>query len=237
MLRNRKVTIAALAGILLLSAAANANANLVTNGGFETGDLTGWTVSNANSATSPTDIAIYPWFTWQPSFDPLYIHSGNHAVGLGSAYPGNGSDATISQNISTVSGQNYNVSFWFNATYGTTCYSGYCNYTDFNVSFGGQSLLSLTNLPPSPNHTQTPYGWQYYSFDVAATGPSSLLLFGDQFNLGHFALDDISVTGLASPPAVPLPAALPLFATGLGALGLLGWRRKRKKDAAASTAA
>ena len=25
-----------------------------------------------------------------------------------------------------------------------------------------------------------------------------------------------------------LPAALPLFATGLGALGLLGWRRKRK---------
>ncbi len=28
--------------------------------------------------------------------------------------------------------------------------------------------------------------------------------------------------------AVPLPAALPLFATGLGALGLLGWRRKKK---------
>jgi hypothetical protein len=31
----------------------------------------------------------------------------------------------------------------------------------------------------------------------------------------------------------PLPAALPLFATGLGALGLLGWRRKRKAKAAA----
>ena len=30
----------------------------------------------------------------------------------------------------------------------------------------------------------------------------------------------------------PLPAALPLFATGLGALGLLGWRRKRKAQAA-----
>ena len=34
---------------------------------------------------------------------------------------------------------------------------------------------------------------------------------------------------------VPLPGALPLFATGLGALGLLGWRRKRK-DAAAKVA-
>ncbi len=32
--------------------------------------------------------------------------------------------------------------------------------------------------------------------------------------------------------ATPVPAALPLFATGLGALGLLGWRRKRKAHAA-----
>jgi uncharacterized protein len=28
--------------------------------------------------------------------------------------------------------------------------------------------------------------------------------------------------------ATPLPAALPLFATGLGAMGLFGWRKKRK---------
>jgi hypothetical protein len=32
---------------------------------------------------------------------------------------------------------------------------------------------------------------------------------------------------LTGDAATPLPAALPLFATGLGALGLLGWRRKR----------
>jgi hypothetical protein len=34
--------------------------------------------------------------------------------------------------------------------------------------------------------------------------------------------------------ATPIPAALPLFATGLGALGLLGWRRKRKAQATAA---
>ena len=34
--------------------------------------------------------------------------------------------------------------------------------------------------------------------------------------------------------AIPLPAALPLFATGLGALGLLGWRRKKKSAALAA---
>jgi len=37
-------------------------------------------------------------------------------------------------------------------------------------------------------------------------------------------------TGEAVP--TPLPPALPLFATGLGGLGLLGWRRKRKNAAA-----
>jgi hypothetical protein len=36
--------------------------------------------------------------------------------------------------------------------------------------------------------------------------------------------------------ATPLPAALPLFATGLGAFGLLSWRRKRKNVGARSPA-
>lgn len=34
--------------------------------------------------------------------------------------------------------------------------------------------------------------------------------------------------------ATPLPATLPLFSGGLGALGLLGWRRKRKASAASA---
>jgi hypothetical protein len=38
---------------------------------------------------------------------------------------------------------------------------------------------------------------------------------------------------LPPPGTVPLPAALPLFATGIGGLGFLGWRRKRKAQATA----
>jgi hypothetical protein len=46
--------------------------------------------------------------------------------------------------------------------------------------------------------------------------------------------------GFAGTPTVaavtPGPAALPLFATGLGGLGLLGWRRKRNNTAATAAA-
>ena len=43
----------------------------------------------------------------------------------------------------------------------------------------------------------------------------------------------VTLTYNFTPAPTPLPAALPLFATGLGALGLLGWRRKRKAQAVA----
>jgi uncharacterized protein YndB with AHSA1/START domain len=62
------------------------------------------------------------------------------------------------------------------------------------------------------------------SASIAETGASQTV------NAG---LADLIVS-FASDVEVPLPAALPLFASGLGALGLLGWRRKRK--AAALTA-
>jgi hypothetical protein len=52
------------------------------------------------------------------------------------------------------------------------------------------------------------------------------------------AVDPGYTTFSASPhvSATPLPAALPLFATGLGAMGLFGWRRKRKNASAIAAA-
>lgn len=53
-----------------------------------------------------------------------------------------------------------------------------------------------------------------------------LLVFSIVNNEDIFA----TVNGVATSEAAttPLPAALPLFASGVGALGFLGWRRKRK---------
>jgi hypothetical protein len=49
----------------------------------------------------------------------------------------------------------------------------------------------------------------------------TLHILGSSGNIDNIVLNSVVST-------VPLPAAPPLFATGLGLLGLLGWRRKRK---------
>ena len=65
-----------------------------------------------------------------------------------------------------------------------------------------------------------------------ATGGTLYLYIGEVGNNGEVAASSITVS---SEPVgtTPLPATLPLFASGLGALGLLGWRRKRKAQAVA----
>ena len=57
---------------------------------------------------------------------------------------------------------------------------------------------------------------------------------GDQ----HLLVNNFTVNGdvFSAAAPTPLPAALPLFASGLGAMGVVGWRRKRKKDAARAAA-
>jgi hypothetical protein len=69
----------------------------------------------------------------------------------------------------------------------------------------GQSLIVLIN-------------------DTTATGSGV----GVSFDVIVSGFIDANFTDPSS--ATPLPAALPLFATGLGTLGLLGWRRKRKAN-------
>jgi hypothetical protein len=61
---------------------------------------------------------------------------------------------------------------------------------------------------------------------------------GDTLNFENFeggpgySLFGSAPAGTWSVTSTPLPAALPLVTTGLGMMGLFGWRRKRKNAAA-----
>jgi hypothetical protein len=79
--------------------------------------------------------------------------------------------------------------------------------------------------------------WNSEAITFIATSMNTVISFGGSGGaVGqtyYLGLDDVSLSAgplstEVSLSAVPLPAALPLFATGLGALGLLGLRRKRK---------
>jgi hypothetical protein len=70
------------------------------------------------------------------------------------------------------------------------------------------------------------------TFVLTGADISSVTFSGNDFGVYGFANEPIDTLVLTS--ATPLPAALPLFASGLGALGLLGWRRKRKAAALAA---
>ncbi len=88
--------------------------------------------------------------------------------------------------------------------------------SSFSASFGGTTLASLTNLSAS--------GYIDYSIGAIAAGVSTVLAFNFRDDPGFMILDAVGVE-------TPLPAALPLFATGLGALGLIAHRRRRKQAA------
>jgi hypothetical protein len=59
-----------------------------------------------------------------------------------------------------------------------------------------------------------------------SSGTVPALAFAYAGEAHQFAVETSTGIGIEI-SAAPLPAALPLFASGLGALGLLGWRRKR----------
>jgi hypothetical protein len=106
----------------------------------------------------------------------------------------------------------------------------------------GPELNTVTNLPLGNFSLRIDVQGNLYSAYLngsstpATTFVSDLFASGytgvydhDVFNNGAQSFDNFLITTL--PLETPLPAALPLFATGLGALGLLGWRTKLKRRA------
>ena len=72
---------------------------------------------------------------------------------------------------------------------------------------------------------------------VLGIGDSAQWIFSGNQSTALYADLSVEINATSSTDlTTPLPAALPLFATGLGAMGLFGWRRKRKNAAAVAAA-
>lgn len=176
--------------------------NIVTNCGFETGFFTGWTLSNTN-ATSVESFG----FDEGPN-------SGSYFAALGNV----GTNGTVSQTLSTVIGQTYDISFWLASDGGTP--------SDFSASFGSTVLLSLTNTPAT--------AYVQYSFVDVATSTSTVLTFTERNDPSYWGLDDVSVvqTGISTPePGVPL-----LLSISLVGLAVLAWKLDRSGASSTSQA-
>ncbi len=105
------------------------------------------------------------------------------------------------------------------------------DYAFFGYQTGGTDLIQLIFLPAdfTALSSTNSFSGAPTSFNLAFTDvPTSggLLSFTD--------FSDLNLSAVSTDSQTPLPAALPLFASGLSALGLLGWRRKRKKASLAA---
>jgi hypothetical protein len=136
---------------------------LVENGGFETGNFTGWTLSSGDPGDSFVSNTISGTFPY----------SGNFFAVLG---PTNFS--YLSQTLATTAGEPYLLSLWLNSPDGL-------GPNAFLVSWNGTTLFNQTNIPA--------LGWTNLQFAVSATGTSTVLEFGFLDVPSFLGLDDISV--------------------------------------------
>lgn len=174
-------------------------ANIVFNGGFETGDLYGWFLVRASPGTLI--------FNAENGDYGLFSRSGNHALAGGSAY----NPDTVYQILPTTAGQTYQISMFeaqltFNQGGGL-----------FDILWNGQLVGGQRGYAD--------HGYEQFFATVTAIG-NDVLGIALQ-NTAHFNLvDDIVVEEVTSVTATPEPATGALFGTVLAGLAAISAKRR-----------
>ena len=196
----------AILAVACLAMAGPATAALVTNGGFETGDFTGWTLTNTvyDSVSGPTSYAG----------QGLNPDTGSYFALLGTPAPDQGGPVELSQVLATTSGQQYTFSFSF--------FAQAPGLSTFSAFWDGTQLLNVTNANSGSDGNGNVI-WTPESFTVTGTGSDTIAIYsGDDPN--YNGLDSVSVTPISSP--TPEPGSIAVWGLGLAAAMLMARRRR-----------
>jgi subtilase family serine protease len=151
---------------------------LVQNGGFETGDFTGWTLVGEGGNVNFVDSGSY-----------ITPHSGSYAAALGEVGT---TLATLSQTLATSVGQTYLLSLWLDSPNVNSS-----TPNKFTVAWNGVTLFNKSNIGR--------IGWTNLQFTVKSTAASTVLQFGARDDNYYLGLDDVSVMPLFPPSLTVQP--------------------------------
>jgi hypothetical protein len=185
-------------------------AGIVLNGDFESGFFAPEWIEFPDPPTVATNQGV-----GTPSARPHV--PGDPPSIFGAFFASIGENSGISQDLGTISGRTYQLTFWLKNTVEPPVPRDPFFVPDnfFSVEWGGVLVFEFSDRDSFP--------YTEFSFPVTATSTTTTLRFTFQ-NEGFFDLDDVNVV---DPSAVPEPASLTLWSVGALALGLAYRRRNR----------